>query len=279
MEKFSDQRPIGMLDSGVGGLGVARELVRALPNEKLIYVGDTAHFPYGTRRASEILSYVENIVPFFLEKRVKLLVLACNTASSVILTQPGQAVDPRVPFIGVIGAGARVAARTSISRKVGVLATEQTIKSEAYTRAIHSIDPDIRVIGQAAPELVELVESGLAFEEGRLRECLERSISPLVNAGVDTVVLGCTHFLSLQQEVEHMFPQLLGVINPASETVQEVIDYLTEHQALARSENEPIPSREDFYITGDDLDHFCRLGSQLMGKPIVAQKLQEKELH
>lgn len=261
-----------MLDSGVGGLGVARELRRRLPLEPLLYVGDTAHFPYGTKSAADIISYLEQLIPFFLQQRAKLLVLACNTASSVLLTHDFR--FEGIPIVGVIEAGARVAARTTVNGRVGVLATEQTIHSGAYQLAIAAIDPNIDVIGQAAPELVEIVETGKANRPDVLQAALATFIEPLRAAGVDTLVLGCTHFLSLQPVIERLYPQLNGVINPADETVNEIAAFLQTTNLFAKPEDQSdYDTLESFYITGDDLDHFCRLGSELMGRSITAQRL------
>lgn len=262
-------KPIGMLDSGVGGLAVAREVISALPYERLIYVGDTLHFPYGTKKATEVLSRVRVILDFFVQQGVKLAVLACNTASAVSLPE----VRGQYPFpiMGVIEAGARMAAASSRNGCIGVLATERTVQSGAYALAVRRMRRDARVIGQAAPGLVTMVEAGFmdanppALERGIIEH-----VEPLVRQGIDTLILGCTHFLTLHEWVARLFPGI-AVIDPAAETAREAAQVLAE-KGLAVPEpagagNGTLKYR--FLITGDDFQHFRETGSRVLGREIV----------
>lgn len=252
-----------MLDSGVGGLAVARAFLRRLPGERLIYVGDTAHFPYGTRTADEVVALVAAILDRLAGLGVKLAVMACNTASAVALP----VLQDRYPFpiLGVIAAGARLAVRRTRKGCVGVLATERTVASGAYERGIAALDPACRVVGRAASELVAMVEEGvLERDPHRCDRALQRHLVPLLAAGADTVILGCTHFLVLEQRLARLFPGL-AVINPAAETAAEAAALLAAAGALARRNGVP---RHRFLITGADDGHFRAVGGRLLGAAV-----------
>lgn len=241
------EAPIGMLDSGVGGLWVARAVRALLPSELILYVGDTAHFPYGTRAAEDVLACVRGVLGFLAREGVKAVVLACNTASAVAL--PRVAEEAPFPVIGVIEAGVRLAGARTARGVVGVLATERTIASGAYERAMARSWPGVRVVGQAAPRLVELVEKNAAERDPRLlHETLLAYLRPLVAGGVDTVILGCTHFLSLAGRVRAFYPRL-EVIDPARETARELRELLLR-QGMARLGNGAV--RHRFLVTGPD---------------------------
>lgn len=261
---------IGMLDSGVGGLAVAREVLRALPAERLIYVGDTAHFPYGTRTAGEVVSHVRDILDFFRDAGVKAAVLACNTASAVALP----VLRDRYPFqvVGVIDAGARMAATSTRNGCIGVLATERTVQSGAYGEAVRRLRPELRVLGQAAPALVTMVEEGYGEKDpAALDAAIAEHVRPLIEAGADTVILGCTHFLALGGRIRQLFPGIGAVIDPAAETARQVADLLAERGLLqepSRGTN-GLP-RCRFLISGHDADHFRLVGSRILGREIGA---------
>ena len=203
-----DRRPIGIFDSGLGGLTVARAISRALPHESVCYIGDTERCPYGTRGEDEVRSFVRQIGAWLTEQDVKVMVIACNTATAAGLSLAQQTFD--VPVIGVIVPGARAAIHSTRTRRVGVLATELTIRSGAYTRAIQEFDAGVDVYGCAASEFVDIVEHELAegagdgsrwlsadgdvFDTPAVREVVSEKVAPLLSHGIDTVVLGCTHF-------------------------------------------------------------------------------------
>ena len=202
----TDNRPIGIFDSGLGGLTVARAVAAALPHESIVYVGDTQRCPYGTRSEDEVRSFVRQVGEWLARQDVKVMVIACNTATAAGLALAQQTFD--VPVIGVIVPGARAAIHSTRSRKVGVLATELTVRSGAYTRAIQDFDAGVEVYGCPASCFVELVEGELAAGQHDSTRCFPARclrfargsrargyhLAPLKGHGIDTVVLGCTHF-------------------------------------------------------------------------------------
>lgn len=269
---ITDSRPIGMLDSGVGGLGIVREAIRLLPNEHFLYVGDTAHFPYGNRSVTEIWNSVRWIVRFLLQQDVKCILLACNTASSVVL--PELRKDIPVPVIGVIEAGAREAVRTTKTGIVGVIGTRQTVASRAYDLAVQREAPEVKMISRAAPWLVEMVEagvSGVALDEG-----IRLAVDPLIEAGIDALVLGCTHFLALHGQICATYPGL-RVIDQAAETAKELKELLDNHDLHRTSAVADILGHDGsctFWITGNDALHFQQVGATIMQQAIsVPQRL------
>ncbi len=254
------EAPIGMLDSGVGGLWVARAVRSLLPAESIIYVGDTAHFPYGTRPAADVLACVRDLMGFFRREGVKAAVLACNTASAVAL--PAVAEESPFPVLGVIEAGVRLAAARTGGGLVGVLATERTVASGAYERAMAARWPAVRVLGQPAPRLVELVEEDAPSRDPALLDRVLRDyLRPLVDAGADTVILGCTHFLSLAERVRAFYPSL-AVVDPARETAAELRDLL-RRRGWERLGNGAV--RHRFLVTGEDRGAFAAAATRVWG--------------
>jgi glutamate racemase len=220
-----DARPIGVFDSGVGGLTVLAELRRRLPGESTIYLGDNARTPYGPRPAEEVRAFTLQAVRWLLEQEVKLLVLACNTATARALADV-RSISP-VPVLGVIRPGAVAAAGATRSRTVGVIATAGTVESGAYHDAIVEADPAIRVAQVAAPELVPMVESGIL--DGRRAESVLRAyLEPLVaaHAGIDTLLLGCTHYPLLRGPIERVVGSDVAVVDSAFTTALAAEDLL-----------------------------------------------------
>ncbi len=252
------------MDSGLGGLAVAREVMSALPGEKIIYVGDTAHFPYGVRSASDVLACVRDILAFFREEGVKLAVLACNTASAVAL--PTVRAEFLFPIVGVIEAGARMAVQRTRNRCVGVLATQRTVESGAYQEAVRRLAPAARVIGQPAPQLVTMVEEGYAEREpAALDAAIAAHVGPLLDEGADTIILGCTHFLTFAERIARLFPGRAAVIDPAAETARQVAGLLAVQSALRFPNGMPA---HRFLVSGWDQDRFRLLGSRILGRDI-----------
>lgn len=261
--------PIGMLDSGVGGLAVARELLRGLPHERILYVGDTAHFPYGIRTAEQVVANVRAILDAFAQEGVKAAVLACNTASAVALPVLRNAYD--FPILGVIEAGARMAVAQSRHGVVGVLATERTVQSGAYRDAVLHLAPHFQVLGREAPRLVTMVEEGYTeTDPATLDEAIVAHLKPLLEKGADTIILGCTHFLAFRERIMRLFPGQAAVIDPAAETARQVAELLGQRHALASSNGIP---RHRFLISGQDGDHFRQLGSLILGHQIPQVEL------
>lgn len=259
-----------MLDSGVGGLAVARELLRTLPDEHLIYVGDTAHFPYGVRTAEEVVAFVRDILDYFVSAWVKMAVFACNTASAVALP----VLQGRYPFplIGVIEAGSRMAVNNTRNGCIAVLATERTVQTGAYDEAVRLLRPDVSVLGMAAPALVEMVEEGYEEKDpDALDAAIADHVAPLLAAGADTIILGCTHFLSLRGRILAMFPEIGAVIDPAAETARQAAETLARMGLLAPPGGKP---RRRYLITGEDDGRFRRVGSRILGRdPEVVEHL------
>jgi glutamate racemase len=218
----SGERPIGVFDSGVGGLTVFREITRVLPREPLIYLGDSARVPYGTKSPATIIRYSLEAARHLLSRNIRMLVVACNTATAAAL--PALQAQLSIPVIGVVEPGARAAvARTS--GVVGVIATEGTVRSKAYTKAIHALDPNIQVIESAAPLFVPLAEEGWAHTHVA-REVAEIYLEPLIDAGIDTLVLGCTHYPILRGTIEQVVGDAVRIVDSAETTALVVQERL-----------------------------------------------------
>jgi glutamate racemase len=225
----SRDRPIGVFDSGIGGLTVVREILRQLPAERVIYFGDSARVPYGGKSAETVTRFSIENTHFLLRRGIKFLVVACNTASALALPVLQRRFD--VPMIGVIVPGAREAVRRSKNRKIGVIGTTGTIGSEAYERAIGEIAADWRVEGAACPLFVPLAEEG--WTEGDVpRRVAETYLAPLRKSGVDTVILGCTHYPILRPVIAEVLGEEISLVDTAEATVAEVRRELGERGLL-----------------------------------------------
>lgn len=241
-----NNRPIGVLDSGVGGLTVLKALLNKMPAENIIYYGDNAHVPYGNKTKEELLLYARNMVDFFISKDVKAVVFACNTNSSITLPKIKQQYD--LPLLGVVKAGARAAAKNSRNKKIGVIATYNTVQSHAYTSYIQNIDFSYNVFENACPRLVPMIEAGNT-NSPELIEALKEYLSPLLEKQIDTLVLGCTHYPYLTEQLRLIAGPAVTLVDPAVETVNELYDLLNENNLLNESNKEG--SRE-FYVSGDE---------------------------
>ena len=207
--------PVGVFDSGVGGLTVAREIMRQIPEERIVYFGDTARVPYGNKSRDTILRYSRQIIRFLRTKEVKAIVIACNTASAYALDTV--AAESDIPIIGVINAGARTAVRTTRNGKIGVIGTEGTIGSGIYTRVMKQMKPDIQVTGKPCPLFVPLVEEGL-LHDSVTDEIASRYLSSLKEKYIDTLVLGCTHFPYFKEALAARTG--LPLVDPAEEMLR-----------------------------------------------------------
>jgi glutamate racemase len=234
MTRHQDERPIGVFDSGVGGLTVLAELQRRLPEESTVYLGDNARTPYGPRPAEEVRRYTLEAVDWLLRQEIKLLVLACNTATARALDDVRARVA--VPVVGVIRPGAVAAAAATRSRHVGVIATAGTVESGAYPDAILEADPETAVAQLACPELVPMVEAGIL--EGRRAESVLRAyLEPMLGADarIDTLLLGCTHYPLLRGPIERIVGERIAVVDSAFTTALAVEDLLDALGARAAS--------------------------------------------
>ena len=195
-----DNRPIGFLDSGVGGLTVVRELMRQLPHEEIVYIGDSARAPYGPRPAEQIREYTWQLVNFLLTKDVKMIVIACNTATAVVWEEIKAQLD--IPVLGVILPGASAAIKSSQGGKIGVIGTPMTVQSDIYRQKIHDLDPDLQVESLACPKFAPLVESG-ALSTSVTKKVVYETLRPLVGK-VDSLILGCTHYPLLRPIIQNV---------------------------------------------------------------------------
>lgn len=237
--------PIGVFDSGVGGLTVAREIMRQMPRERIVYFGDTARLPYGSKSENTVIRYTRQIIRFLMTQEVKAIVIACNTATAYALEAVEGELD--IPIIGVIHAGARTATGVTENRKIGVIGTEGTIHSGVYTKVMKEMRSDIEVTGKPCPLLVPLVEEGL-FHDSVTDEIASRYLSELKGKYIDTLVLGCTHYPLLRSTIGRLMGPEVTLVNPAYETALELKQILTE-QELLWEEGEVGSGQYHFYVS------------------------------
>ncbi len=216
---MGDSRPIGVFDSGVGGLTVLRAIRDSLPLERTIYVADLLHFPYGPRYQDEVRGFAIDIIRYLESRDVKLVVIACNTATAAALNHARELFE--VPIVGVISPGAQAAVEATRKGLVGVISTEGTMRSQEYLHAIKEIDPMVGVYQKACPELVDIVEAGDA-DTPRADEALRRDLAEIANLGADTLVLGCTHYPLLRPAIERMYPGVFTLVDSAGTTAAMV---------------------------------------------------------
>lgn len=238
------KRPIGIIDSGVGGLTVAKEIMRQLPHEQVIYLGDTARCPYGPRSAQEVLRFTWEITQFLMEKQIKMLVIACNTATAVALEEIRSELP--IPVIGVIHPGARTAIKVTNNYHIGVIGTVGTVKSRAYEHALKSINRKTNVVSLACPKFVPLVESG-EYNGLLAQRVVAETLAPLKDKELDTLILGCTHYPLLEPLVKQVMGDGVKVISSGEETAREVSTILYHNQILNTSGEEPT---HEFFTTG-----------------------------
>lgn len=213
-----DNRPIGFLDSGVGGLTVVRELMRQLPHEEVVYIGDSARAPYGPRPADQIRDYTWEMVRFLLTKNVKMIVLACNTATAVVWEEVKEALD--IPVLGVILPGASAAIKSTRSKRIGVIGTPMTVASDIYRKKIQSLSPEMAVESLACPKFVPLVESN-ELQSSVTKKVVYETLKPLAGK-VDTLVLGCTHYPLLRPIIQNVMGPEVQLIDSGAECVRDI---------------------------------------------------------
>lgn len=227
--------PIGVFDSGVGGLTVAREIMRQMPQEQIIYFGDTARVPYGSKSRDTIIGFSRQIAKFLLTKNVKAIVIACNTASAFALEAIQKELS--IPVFGVIRPGAIAAANTTKSGKIGIIGTEGTVNSRIYTHTISQLCPEVQVYEKACPLFVPLVEEGWLYDSVTI-EIAERYLNELQGYDIDALVLGCTHYPLLRHTVQKVMGPEVKLVNPAYETAKQVKNVLME-RGLECSSQQP----------------------------------------
>jgi glutamate racemase len=256
----ASDRPIGVFDSGIGGLTVLKALTDALPGEDFIYLGDTARLPYGTKSNEVIIRYSKENTEFLLAKGIKMLVVACNTSSAVALD--AIASDTMVPVIGVIEPGARAAVKASRNGRIGVIGTEATIASGAYTRAIHRLGPKSEIYTRACPLLVPLAEEGWIDNEVAERT-VAHYLESLKQSGIDTLLLGCTHYPLLRATFARVLGAGVKIVDSATATAVEVRDTLRTLKLAKRG----AAGSQSFFVT-ETPDRFVRVGRRFLGPQV-----------
>lgn len=252
--------PIGVFDSGVGGLTVAREIMRNLPNERIVYFGDTARVPYGSKSKDTIIRYAKQIIRFLRTQDVKAIVIACNTASALALEEVEKELD--IPIIGVVEPGARVAAATTKNGKIGVIGTESTINSHMYPQLIKEYRPDVTVFGKACPLFCPLVEEGW-LKDSVTEEVAKRYLKDLLKEDIDTLILGCTHYPLLRSLLSGLVGDQIQLVNPAYETAKE-LERLLKKENLA-NEGEKAPGKEPYrFFVSDAADKFKNFANSIL---------------
>ena len=251
---------IGIFDSGIGGLTVAHAIIEALPRENVIYLGDTARYPYGTKSAETVRRYSVENAEFLVDKQIKMLVVACNTSASVALDLLTERFD--IPVIGVIEPGARAAVAATRNRKVGVIATDGTIASGAYTRALKRLDPKLELYTRACPLFVPLAEEGWVANDVA-RSTASTYLTSLKRSGIDTLVLGCTHYPLLSKVIAAVMGPEVRLVDSASTTASAVRETLAR-EGLARRTGSGSVS---FFVT-DVPDRFIKAGVHFMGQRV-----------
>lgn len=247
--------PIGIFDSGLGGLAVLREVQRLLPNEHVLYVGDTARRPYGPQPTGKVRSYAVEITGFLMSRGAKLVIIGCNTASVAGL-DASRRCFPDLPVLGMVGPGVRGAVESTREGRIGVWGTALTVENHAYDEAILEINPSADVLGVACPELLRLAEKGEIDDKAHLLALARRYFEPIDHFGADILVLGCTDLTCVRDIAETVAGEDVTVVDPAEQVVLEATEAL-ESMGSRRPESGDAPTYE-FLITGDDEDAFSR---------------------
>ena len=267
-ELLRKDAPIGVFDSGVGGLTVAREIMRQIPNEKIIYFGDTARVPYGSKSQETVTRFSEQIVRFLRTFQVKTIVVACNTASAYALDTLEKDID--IPIIGVVKPGAKVAAEATRNGRIGVIATEATIGSRIYSKYIQQLNKDVTIYGKACPLFVPLVEEGL-LQDPVTDEIARRYLTELIDIDIDTLILGCTHYPLIRSTLGRIMGEKVTLVNPAYETAIELKTMLKKLDLL----NEEAPglgsNQYQFYVS-DKAEKFVRFANSIIKYGILSAK-------
>jgi glutamate racemase len=262
--------PIGVFDSGVGGLTVLRALLAELPHENFLYLGDTARLPYGTKSAETVARYSARAGEALVSRGVKALVVACNTASSTALPSLREQF-PALPVIGVIEPGARAASDASASGRIAVLATEGTVKGGAYERAIHHLRPDAQITQIACQIFVALAEEG--WSEGTAVDSVAERYLAHLDARIDTVVLGCTHFPLLVDAIAKQLGAKRRIVDSAATTARATAQTLNEHGLLQNATNRRVE-----LMATDSPERFARVGARFLGSSISAGSVETIDL-
>lgn len=257
-------RPIGIFDSGVGGLSVVKALLRQMPDEHFIYYGDTAHVPYGEKTVEQLFSYARHIIRYFLVQGVKAIIVACGSQSSNTL--PTIEKESPVPIVGILKPGIQAALQVSANKHIGVLATQATVNSGAYTREILSACPQGAVYETACPAFVPLIEAG-GFQGKETQTAVAKVTEAIFDQPFDTLILGCTHYPFLEPLIKAGLRKEIKIIDPAYATIAETKGILQSTGRLNHEHSKP-PHR-DFVVSGNP-DSFSRVGRLLLPDVVAA---------
>lgn len=263
------EAPVGVFDSGVGGLTVAREIMRQMPDERIVYFGDTARVPYGSKSRETVTKYSRQIVRFLQQQNVKAIVVACNTASAYALDSIEEETD--IPVIGVVKPGARAAASATKNGKIGVIGTEGTTGSRIYSRYIANLRQDVEVVEKACPLFVPLVEEGL-IKDPVTDEIAVRYLSGLIDMDIDTLILGCTHYPLIRSTVGKIMGESVTLVNPAYETARELKCLLEREDLLNDAPPKLGDNRYQFFVS-DAAEKFRRTANTILKYGILSAKI------
>lgn len=264
-KKVAPSSPIGIFDSGVGGLTVLREVMRQLPNEDVIYLADTARVPYGGRPPEEIIKINNEIIPYLINNGAKLIIIACGTSSAI--AYPVLKDKYKVHMISLIEPGARAAVAASREGRIGLIATVGTVNSGAYQNALQQMKKDVEVFAQACPLFVPLIEGGF-IEAEETRRVVKEYLKPLLKEKIDTLILGCTHYPHLAKLLRERTGLNIVFIDPAEEAVADAKKLLKKAGTL---KDKTSPPKYEYLVTGSVVQ-FQDIGSRLLGKPIIGVK-------
>lgn len=252
--------PIGVFDSGVGGLTVVKEIMRQLPGEDLVYFGDTARVPYGSKSKNTVCKYSKQIVRFLQTKHVKAIVIACNTASALALDEIREEIE--IPIMGVVEPGAVMAANTTKTNNIGIIGTDSTIKSGIYNKFLHKINPEITVVSKACPLFVPLVEEGL-WEDRVTEDIVSRYLHELKEYDIDALILGCTHYPLLRRIIGREMGENVKLVNPAYETAKSLKALLAEKNLLNTVGIDEKEATYDYFVS-DGVEKFISFADDVL---------------
>ncbi len=261
--------PVGVFDSGVGGLTVVKEIMGRLPGEHILYFGDTARVPYGSKSKETVTEYSRQIMRFLLSQGVKVVVVACNTASALAIDSMRREFD--VPILDVVNPGAQAAAGATKNGSIGVIGTEGTIRSGMYSKFLYRLNPDLNVYSKACPLFVPLVEEGWIYDSVT-KEVARRYLEEFQGKGVDTIVLGCTHYPLLRNLLKDVVREVLGegvtLVNPAVETARDLKKLLSEKELLSGGQELP---EHTFYVS-DGAEKFRSFANSILPCSMIETK-------
>lgn len=267
-QEVNNELPIGVFDSGVGGLTVAREIMRQIPNEKIVYFGDTARVPYGSKSKETVTRFSRQIVRFLQTFQVKTIVVACNTASAYALDELEREIE--IPMIGVVKPGAKTAVEVTKNGRVGVIATDATIGSQIYTKYIKELNKDVTIYGKACPLFVPLVEEGL-WQDPVTDEIARRYLTELIDIDIDTLILGCTHYPLIRSTLGKIMGEQVNLVNPAYETAKELRELL-EQKGLLNQEPPKLGANQYLFYVSDGAEKFKRFANSIIKYGILSAK-------